>query len=196
MPSQRHKHSIIGISGSPRRQGNSEILLDRALEGASRSGAAVEKIILNELCLTPCQACYRCAGTGVCVIKDDMRLIYKKLDRADGIIIASPIYFGSVTAQLKTMIDRFQSYWIRKYVSKRPAPADRHKNGIFLCCAGQDKTIFFKNAKDTIRFFFNTLDIKYLGDIFCANLTEDKEVSLKPDAMKKSFNLGGKIAKL
>ena len=187
---------ILGISGSPRRHSNSEILLDRALEGASRSGAIIEKIVLNELCLKPCQGCYRCAENGVCVIKDDMRLIYGKLDKADGIIIASPIYFGSVTAQLKTMIDRFESYWVLKYVLKRPAPGNRHRKGVFLCCAGEDKTLFFRNAKDIIRFLFSTLDIEYSGDIFCGSLAEAGEISKRPDALKKSFGLGTKLAKL
>ncbi|MDD5437267.1 MAG: flavodoxin family protein, partial [Candidatus Omnitrophica bacterium] len=167
-----------------------------ALEGASGAGAAVEKIVLNELCLKPCQGCYGCAKGDPCVIRDDMRLVYGKLDKADGIMIASPIYFGSVTAQLKTMIDRFEPYWVLKHVLKRPAPGKRRRNGIFLCCAGEEKPLFFRNAKDIIRFLFNTLDIEYLGDIFCGGLERSGAVSDRPDLLKRSFKLGEELAKI
>ena len=105
---------VLGISASPRRGGNAEVLLDAALSGAAGAGAIVEKIILNELCLKPCQACDGCSKTGACIIKDDMRQIYKKVDETDALIVASPIYFGSLAAQAKIMIDRFQPYWVRK----------------------------------------------------------------------------------
>ncbi|MFA5142958.1 MAG: flavodoxin family protein [Candidatus Omnitrophota bacterium] len=194
MSRQRNKRSIVGISGSPRRHANSEVLLDRALEGAALEGAIVDKIVLNELCLMPCQGCYRCGKKGVCAVKDDMKLVYKKLDGADGLVIASPIYFGSLTAQLKIMIDRFESYWVRKYVLKRPKPYKR-RSGIFLCCAANENRKFFKNAMDITKHFFTTLDIEYRGALFCGRLTGPGDMIKRPQTLDRAFRMGAMLAK-
>ena len=186
---------ILGISGSPQRGGNTEILLDMALEGAARGGADVEKIILNELCLKPCQGCFRCRSSGACVVDDDMRLIYRKLDKADGLIIASPIYFGSITAQLKIMIDRFNSYWVKKCLLKKPVSKKKGREGVLICCAGENRAASFANAKNVVRFFFSTLDIGYLGGVFCGNVSEPGEVMNKMPVLKESFGIGSKLAK-
>ena len=186
---------ILGISGSPRRGGNTEILLDRALDGASKAGAVVEKIVLNELCLRPCQGCYdRCRERAGCVIKDDMRLIYRKLDEADALVIASPIYFGSVSAQLKIMIDRCNLYWARKCLSRMPISKKKKRKGIFLCCAGEKKIAFFENAKSIVRFFFVTLGIEYYGDIFCGSVVDVGEIAKRRGVLKRAFELGRKLS--
>ncbi|MFA6321751.1 MAG: flavodoxin family protein [Candidatus Omnitrophota bacterium] len=185
---------IIGISGSPRRSGNTEILLDAALEGAAFLGAVTEKVIVNELSLGPCLGCYRCVKNGTCVIKDDIHAIYKKLDDADGIIIASPIYFGSLTAQLKTMVDRFQPQWVRTHSSKKPLAKKKLRRGIFLCVSGDDKIKFFRNARSIVRYLFATLNIKYLGGLFAGGISEAGDINKRPRALKKAFNMGSELA--
>ena len=97
---------ILGIMGSPRRKGNTDILLDAALEEARRNGAAVAKISLGGKKITPCTGCLKCTTTGKCVIKDDMQKIYKEMLDSDGIIWATPVYFWSMTAQTKAVMDR------------------------------------------------------------------------------------------
>ncbi len=186
---------ILGISGSPRRHGNTEILLDRALDGASQAGAVVEKIVVSELCIGPCRGCFRCIKNGVCAIRDDMRLVYRKLDEADGIILASPVYFGSISSQLKTMIDRFNSYWVAKYMLKKPR-LKKKRIGIFLCCAGEDKMSFFVNARSIIRFFFITLDIKYIGGVFCGGVSETGDILKRDSSLKRSFDAGARLARI
>ncbi|MDO8525961.1 MAG: flavodoxin family protein [Candidatus Omnitrophota bacterium] len=186
---------ILGVSGSPRRHGNTEILLDRALDGASQAGAAVEKIVVSELCIGPCRGCFRCIKSGVCAVKDDMRLIYRKFDEADGIILASPIYFGSISAQLKTMIDRFNSRWVMKYMLKK-SRLKKKRMGIFLCCAGEDKISFFANARSIIRFFFITLDIKYTEGIFCGGVSEAGEILNRVSSLKRSFDAGSRLGRV
>ena len=189
------RRKILGISASPRRGGNTETLLDRALEGARKRGAAVEKVVLNELCIKPCRGCGACFKTGACVIKDDMRLIYKKVDSCDALIIASPIYFGSVSAQLKTMIDRFQPYWIRKYILKRPVSKKSGRRGVFLCAAASDRKSFFRNAGSIVKNFFATLDVKYYGGVFCGCVEKPQDVLVKKLKLKKSFDLGARLVK-
>lgn len=97
---------IIGIVGSPRTDGNTSFLVETALKSAEEVGADTEIINLGSLNLEPCVACDICKATGECAIYDDMREITEKLMESDGMIIGSPVYFGSVTAQLKILIDR------------------------------------------------------------------------------------------
>jgi len=97
---------IVGILGSPRKNGNTEILLDVALEEAKANGFMVSKIALRDKKIAPCKGCSKCAETGKCVTKDDMQAIYKKMLEADGIIWASPVYFWSMSGQTKTALDR------------------------------------------------------------------------------------------
>ena len=111
---------IIAILGSPRKEGNSDILLNSAIKGAKSNGASVEKIIVRDLQIAPCNSCGGCWEKGVCVIEDDMQKMYPKLVDADGIIVSSPIYFMGVSAQLKAFIDRCQAFWARKYVLHLP----------------------------------------------------------------------------
>lgn len=97
---------VLAISGSPRKGGNSDILVDEFLRGASDAGAETEKIYLQDLSISPCRACYGCRGKGRCVQNDDEDSVLEKLIEADAIILSSPVYFYSVSAQMKTMIDR------------------------------------------------------------------------------------------
>jgi multimeric flavodoxin WrbA len=97
---------ILAISCSPRKQGNTEILLSEALEGAKSEGAEVELYRLSGKNIQPCDGCWTCGKEDRCHIKDDMQELYEKLLTADGIIFGTPIYFYNMTAQAKTVIDR------------------------------------------------------------------------------------------
>ncbi len=97
---------ILGLSCSPRVQGNTELLLREALNGAQQEGAEVELYSVSGKAIRPCDDCRACRGTGECYIKDDMRNLYDKLLEANGIIFGTPIYCYSITAQAKTIIDR------------------------------------------------------------------------------------------
>jgi multimeric flavodoxin WrbA len=100
---------IIGLSGSPRNGGNTEVLIKEALKAAKQNEAETEFVTLAGKNIQPCRACYACRSPksgGICAIKDDLPAIFKKLKQADGIIIGSPVYFLSVTAQLKALFDR------------------------------------------------------------------------------------------
>lgn len=185
---------ILGISGSPRKGGNTDTLLDRSLEGAKSAGASVEKVILNDLNFKPCQECGGCDETGVCVVKDDMQPLYRKLIEADAVIIASPIFFGSLSAQVKMMIDRLQCLWVSKYILKHAvSPSKKKRKGVFLSVGGAGKKEFFENAKSIIKIFFTTLDIGYYGDLFYGGLDKKREIAEREDALKKAFDLGASL---
>ena len=183
--------TVLGILGSPRRGGNAEAMLDKALEGASQAGASCDKISLNELSIRPCQECGGCDGTAECVIRDDMDKVYRKVDSADAIILASPIFFGDITAQAKAMIDRFQSRWVRKYRLKRPALT--RKKGAFLCISAMEKPDFFENARKTVKTFFTVLDIDYVGDRWCHGKSQKSDVLKDRRCLDSAFELGKRL---
>ena len=97
---------ILGIVGSPRKGGNTEILVEEALAATREAGAQTEIILLADKKIAGCDGCESCVETHVCKIKDDMQSIYPKLEAADAIIFGSPVYFGGVTSQAKALIDR------------------------------------------------------------------------------------------
>lgn len=103
---------VLILSGSPRKGGNSDILCNEFARGASEAGNEVEKIRIAEKNVGYCRACYACRDTGKCVISDDMGEILQKMIDADVIVLASPVYFYSIDAQLKTVIDRTVARWL------------------------------------------------------------------------------------
>lgn len=102
---------VLILSGSPRKNGNSDILCDEFARGAMDAGHEVEKIRVAEKNIGYCRACYACRGTGVCAIKDDMAEIMQKMIDCDVMVLASPVYFYSIDAQLKAVIDRSIARW-------------------------------------------------------------------------------------
>ena len=104
--------NVLILSGSPRKNGNSDILCDEFARGAAEAGNHVEKIRVSEKNIGFCRACYACRGTGVCAIKDDMAEVLRKMIDADVLVLASPVYFYSIDAQLKALIDRTVARWL------------------------------------------------------------------------------------
>ena len=99
--------SVIGFVGSPRSGGNTDILVDEILAGAREAGATVNKVMLDDLTINPCKACYACRPGGVCVQDDDMTDLYKKMQHADVWVIGTPVYWWGPSAQLKAFMDRW-----------------------------------------------------------------------------------------
>ena len=108
---------VLGIVGSPRRQGNTELLVDEVLLGAQESGAQVEKVLLSKLKITPCTACDACQETGECVFRDDMAGLLEKMGRSAVWVLGTPVYWWGPSAQFKAFLDR--------WYSKIFLPADR-----------------------------------------------------------------------
>ncbi len=186
--------NVLGINGSPRTGGNTDILLDRALEGARSRGANVEKIVLNDLNFCPCRECADLKDDGSCIIEDDMRLVYERIKYIDGLILASPIFFGSLSAQTKMMIDRFQCAWRAKYILKKE-PFKKRKAGAFISVAASDRRDFFDNAKAIVKNLFVAVNIDYREELFCRGVDKKGDILKYPEFLKKAYLLGQKIAK-
>jgi len=105
--SESDRTRVLGIVGSPRRDGNTEILVDQVLRGAEEAGAVVEKVILSELDISPCRACDVCQRTGQCVQQDDMTPLSAKMQDSQVWVLGTPVYWFGPSAQLKTFVDRW-----------------------------------------------------------------------------------------
>ena len=185
---------MLGIAGSPRRGGNTDLLLAEVMKGAASRGAEVKTIILNNLKVTPCQHCDACLEAGNCRIQDDMQMIYRELETADRVVLASPIQFMTVTAQMKAMIDRCQALWARKYVLKMPPlGSERDRKGLFISAGGRKVANLFEPALATVRALFNTLNITYAGDLLFHGVDEKGAIARHPDALQRAFRAGQKL---
>ena len=193
--SQNKQIKVLGIMASPRRGGNSDILLEAALRAAEKNGAQTEKIIVNDLKIIPCQACDDVLDDGRCKIQDDFQKIYETILSADSVLVASPIYFGSITAQLKILIDRFQCHWRAKYLSNT-IESIAIKQGGFICVQASSKNDFFENAGSIIKNFFTTAGIEYCLEIFCSKLGKKGSVRGFPEYIEKTGVMGEKLAQV
>ena len=185
---------VLGIDGSPRRGGNTDLLLDEVMKGAAGRGAKVKTIILNNLKVTPCQHCDACLEAGNCRMQDDMQMVYRELEAADRIVLASPIQFMTLTAQMKAMIDRCQALWARKYVLKiPPLESSRERKGLFISVGALKIPNLFEPALVTVKTLFRVLNITYGGELLFPGVDEKGAIAKHPDALKQAFLAGQKL---
>jgi len=182
---------VLGIMGSPRIGGNTDLLLDEALNGAQGQGAEVEKITVANLKIAPCREIYACAKDGNCPIKDDMTDIYDKLVKADAIIVATPIFFYTVSAQLAALISRCQALWSRRYVLNWDIPA---KKGAFIAVGATKGVKLFDGPKLTIRYFFKAVNAEYSDELLIRGVDKKGEIKQHPTALMDAYELGKRLA--
>lgn len=188
---------IVGVLGSPRVGGNVDILLDAALQGAAEAGAAATKLALNDLSIRPCQDCGGCSQTGRCVIRDDMDQVYEAIERMDGMVLASPVYFGGVTAQTKAMIDRCQALWARKYLLGHPISADgqnKHRDVLLVSTLAGDAVEDIEGIRTEVRYFVDTLDSEYMELIF-PRIARSGEVGEHWEAVGQAREAGAQLVR-
>ena len=184
---------ILGIMGSPRLGGNTDLLLDAALNGARSAGAEVEKIVVDKLNISPCREHYGCLEDGNCIIRDDMDALYPKLLDADGIVVASPMFFYGITAQLKALIDRGQALWARKHVLKQSWPGAGRKGAFIAVGATRGETLF-DGSKATVKYFFKTIGVEYAEELLIRGVDQKGDIQKHPSALKDAFELGQRLA--
>src|SRR4030067_1299829 len=158
---------ILGIFGSPRRGGNTDLLLEEVLKGAEEEGAEAERLYLRDYSITPCKECHGCDDTCQCVILDDMEKIYPKLLESEIIVLASPIFFYGVTAWAKALIDRSQALWAKKYLLKDPSlgKGGKKRKGFFISVGATKGQKVFEGSILTVKYFFDTFNAEYAGEL-------------------------------
>ncbi len=185
---------VIAFNGSPRKGGNTEILLSETVRGVKDQGSDVKVYHLDSLNLRSCLNCGKCDDAGLCVIKDDMQAIHREIRGADRIIVASPIFFFSVSAQTKIMIDRCQAFWAEKYVHKKPVPAGAFgRRGLLLLVGGMkqnEKNVGFQCAEATVRAFFRTVNVQEHATLAFDAVDKKGAVKDHPTAMQEAYEAG------
>ncbi len=186
---------VLGLFGSPRRGGNTDILLEELLKSAEREGAKVERIYLSELRITPCKECHGCDATGSCVILDDMEKICPQLAQADVIVLASPIFFYGVTGWAKALIDRSQSLWAKKYLLKNPSTGEggKRRKGFFISVGATKGRRLFEGAILTVKYFFDALNVEYAGELLWRGVDGKGEILKHPEALEEAREAGRRL---
>lgn len=187
---------IIAFLGSPRKDGNTELLLKEAVRGIEGAGFSVDIFNLNLMNISPCQNCGGCDETGECIIKDDMDKIYDAIRSADRIIIASPIFFFGLSAQTKIMIDRCQSFWCEKYLLKKPIPEGRYgRKGLLMVVGGMKREIGIQCSEATAKAFFRTVNIPGHSILSFLGVDAKGAILKHPTAMTDAHNAGKELVK-
>lgn len=186
---------IIAFLGSPRKEGNAELLLRETIRGVGDSGFKVQVFDLNSMNIQPCQDCGGCDETGECIIHDDMDSIYEAIKTADRIILASPVFFFSLSAQTKAMIDRCQCFWIEKYVLKRTAPPGKYRRkGLLLLVGGMKKEIGVQCSETCAGAFFKTINVPKHSTLSFLGINKKGDILTHPTAIHEAYKAGGKLA--
>ncbi len=175
--------NVLILSGSPRKCGNSDLLCDEFMRGAKEAGHKVEKINVADKKIAPCRACYACKGTGKCAIKDDMADILQAIIDADVLVLASPVYFYSIDAQLKALIDRTVARWLEV----------KEKEFYYIAtCADTEK----ESIETTLACFRGYADCvegaKEMGVIYGTGVYEKGEIKNTP-AMSEAYGMGKNV---
>jgi multimeric flavodoxin WrbA len=179
---------ILILEGSPRKKGNSSTLAEQAAAGAREAGAVVETFYLHGLNIAPCTGCDACLKNGICVIDDDMQELYTKLAAADGLILASPIYMYTFTAQLKICLDRWYALWNGNHRFLKGKPV-----GIILTYGDSD--LYTSGAINAIHTFETMFRVFEAGVLWVyGSLMDIGEVNTDVELMRQAFVMGKKIA--
>jgi multimeric flavodoxin WrbA len=189
---------ILAIYGSPRRKGNTTLLLNHAVQGASDAGAQVEEIVLRDLKMSPCLEIYGCKETGRCVIQDDFQKIYDALFACQGLMIASPIFFYTVSAHTKILMDRCQSLWVKKYwIDKIPyGQWEPKRKGLFISVGATKGKKLFDGTLLTLKYFFDVLDMELWKALLFRGLDSEEDVLSHPDYLREAHEAGREFASI
>lgn len=187
---------VYGIVGSQKKNGNVDLLVSEVLRGASSQGAQTRKIFLNDLQIKPCQSCGVDPDPKYCLFDDDMKVVFDALESSDAIVLGSPVYFDTVSAQTKLMIDR--SNCLMPFVQRPDGTTGfdkrmrKSKKGVFIAVAGADQE--FNTIQTTIRGFFNWANIELMETIFYPH--DDSElggVKNYKEKMRHAFDVGVQV---
>lgn len=186
---------VLGISTSPRIKGNSDLLLRRALAGAESAGASTEYLHLPDYKVSPCIECNACYKTGTCMVQDDYQQILKKILNADRIIFATPIFFMTVCAQAKMLIDRCQCLWAHKYILKKgPITPERDRRAMVIAVGGSRSKKQFESIRLTMKSYFDSLQVHYAANLFVNKIDAPGDIEKHPSALNEAYRLGSILA--
>jgi multimeric flavodoxin WrbA len=186
---------VLAIYGSPRKEGNTSLLLRQLVKGLKEKGAETTEVEICDLTINPCVADYSCAETGECFLEDDMQDIYQHFIDHDCIVVAAPIFFYNVNAQTKILIDRSQALWARKYMLKQPlSSTGKKKKGVFISVGATKGSKLFDGTLLTIKYFFDAIDATLYKSLLFKNVDAAGDIQKHPTALKEAYDLGQELA--
>jgi len=188
---------IVALYGSPRRNGNTATLLDHALSGAVGAGADVDRIVLRDYNISPCLEIYGCKKNGECSISDDFQDVRDRILASRGLIVATPIFFYTVSAHVKIFMDRCQSLWVKKYwIDKTPYNqwTPKRKGMIIAVGATRGKRLF-DGMLLSMRYFFDVLDMEMWDSLLFRGLDHMGDVLEKSEYLDLAYEKGWSFAK-
>lgn len=177
---------VLGIQGSPRKKGNCDHLLTLFLKACESHGARTRVIHPEKLDIGPCRELLVCEKKGVCPIRDEMEEKgYSLVKKADVVVLASPVFFYSVTAQAKVFIDRCQMFWGRKYKLRLKDPDGYSRQGFLLSVAASGGKRLFEGVELTARYFFDAISADYAGSLTYRNVEDAGDILPRPELAKE-----------
>lgn len=187
---------IMAIYGSPRREGNTSLLLKQAVAGARQAGAEVEEVVLRDLRMSPCLELYGCKKDGRCIIRDDFQRVYDQLLACQALMLASPIFFYTVSAHTKILMDRCQSLWVKKYwIDQVPfGQGEIKRKGLFISAGATGGKRLFDGTLLSIRYFFDVLDMELWHALLYRRLDFEGDVLRHPEYLDEAFQAGEALA--
>jgi multimeric flavodoxin WrbA len=184
------KPLVLAIYASPRKGGNSEIALDKMLEGVATHDVEIDKLYPSKMRISPCIECNGCRESGHCVVDDDMSIVYPKLDAADYIILSAPIFFCALPAWTKALIDRTQANWVEKYLLKKPERKKPARPGFYILVGAHKSAKNFQGAAHTIKHFFDAIDFRIEGKLEFAGPDAKAEILDYPEYLEQAYRAG------
>ena len=180
---------ILAVMGSPRRNGNTHILVSKIIEGAEAGGAVVDEVFLSDLTIRECDGCHVCWKGKECSKDDDMRAVYPAIIQSDVIIFGTPVYWYGPTALMKAFVDRFVYF---------NCPENRQKiKGLSAVLAVPFEEEDLTTAGGVVEFFQKSLaylEVKLLGQIIVPGVGEKGAIRSKNQSLQQAYDLGRKLA--
>jgi multimeric flavodoxin WrbA len=189
---------VIGLLGSPLSDGNTAKLLEKALKGAEDAGCTVEKIEVASLDFQACMEMMFCKDHDTCIIDDDMQQLYLKFRDLDCLIIATPVMTMGIPGKLKSLMDRFQVFFMAKYMQKKPFISKERRagrRGLFICISGMKIPEVFVGVKLTVQAFFDIIDCQYTDELLISDMDTIRDVTAHPDLLEAAYQKGHALGK-
>lgn len=178
---------VLGVVGSPRKDGNTDILVEKVLSGAREKGNTTDTIFLHGLNIKPCQACMSCKKTGKCIIDDDMQKVYTQILESDCLVLGTPIYWLGATAQMKTFLDRWYALLDANYKTKL-----KGKSAVLIAVCGAPETSMTDFTIQTFEKIFSFIGIELKGKI-TTSARKKAEVLKNTSVLEEAFLLGAQL---
>jgi len=189
---------VLGFSGSPRKGGNSDVLLTHILDSVRRKGISAENILLREHQIEPCIGCEKCRKDKICTgLDDDMSALYPKIITAQGLVLVTPVHNYNVTAWIKAFIDRLYCFYDftcdrpRKWTSRL---AHQNRKALIAAVCEQDSMKDMGITLDAMRLPLEALGFEIIGELPVLSVFDKGKILDKPMVLKKAADLGSALA--